>query len=54
MDYEELAIKSEYDNNSDFKEYVDKYCKKHHKPVEEALKDILIISYLNYLIENQK
>lgn len=51
MDYTELAIKSEYENNQDFKDYVDKYCIKHNKSVDDALQDLLVISYLNYLFD---
>ena len=49
--YEYLAIKAEYEHNSEFKEYVDKYCKKHHKTVNEALQETVPKNYLDYLLE---
>ena len=39
-----------YATNEEFKSYVDKYCFKTHKTVEEALKDAIIKEYLDYLL----
>lgn len=35
-------MREEYEVNKDFREYVDKYCRKHGKSVEEALRDVLV------------
>lgn len=34
-----------YENSQDFRSYVDKYCLKHGKTVEEALQDAIVIEY---------
>ncbi len=34
-----------YDRNEDFKRYVDRYCFKHGKTVDEAVKDYIVIEY---------
>lgn len=47
-EYNFLAVKSEYEHDPDFKDYVDKYCEKHNKSVDEALQDAIIIAFLNY------
>lgn len=39
-----------YATNDDFKTYVDKYCFKIHKTVEEALKDAIVKEYSDYLL----
>lgn len=41
-----------YNQNEDFKRYVDRYCFKHNKSVEEALKDSMVRIYFDYLQEN--
>ena len=40
-----------YEQNKDFKEYVDKYCKslRHNKSVEDALNDLAVQSYFDYI-----
>lgn len=43
-----------YNNNSDFKVFVDKYCKKHSITVEEALQhEIIRQVYLQYSCETE-
>ena len=39
-----------YRDNSEFKEYVDKYCVKHRISKEEALTHKLVQEYLDYLL----
>ena len=39
-----------YDANPDFKEYVDKYCCKKHKTIEEVLQYKIVNDYLDYLL----
>ena len=43
----------EYKTNEDFKEYVDKYCKKHGIEKEEAFRHIIVQEYFNYLLHKQ-
>jgi len=40
-----------YEQNKDFKEYVDKYCKslRHNKTPNEAFNDITVRSYFDYI-----
>ena len=40
----------EYNNNLEFKEYVDKYCAKHGIDVEEALTHKIVLEYLHFLL----
>lgn len=35
-------MRKQYNENSDFKEYVDRYCKKHKCTVDEALTHALV------------
>lgn len=50
-----LKLKDMYDNNKKFKEYVDKYSKKHGIIyVEYALKCIMVQQYAKYLIKEGK
>lgn len=45
-------MKEYYENNADFKEYVDKYCHKHKVTVDEALThEIVKQVYLHYTKE---
>ena len=39
----------EYQKNQLVKWYVDKYCVKHEKTPLEALKDVLVRSYIDYI-----
>ena len=39
-----------YDNNKDFKSYVDKHCKVYNKTVEKALFEKVVLSYAEYII----
>lgn len=44
-----------YLNNQKAKEYVDKYCKKHdEKSVEDALRDKIVQSYIDEVIQNER
>lgn len=50
-----LKLKDMYDNNKKFKEYVDKYSKKHGIIyVEYALKCMMVQNYAKYLIKEGK
>lgn len=50
-----LKLKDMYDNNEKFKEYVDKYSKKHGIAfVDDALKCIMVQQYAKYLIKEGK
>ena len=40
-----------YATSEDFKLYVDKYCTKSNKSVEEALKDAVVREYADYLLQ---
>ena len=42
-----------YNNNADFKEYVDKYCTKSNKSVTDALQDAIVLAYLKYLKDRE-
>lgn len=39
-----------YDNNKDFKSYVNKHCKVYNKTVKEALFEKVVLSYAEYVI----
>ena len=43
-----MALKSEYENNKDFKEYVDKFSEKHGKTVDETLECAIVWDYYKY------
>lgn len=47
-----MALKSEYENNKDFREYVDKYCEKHGKTVDETLECAIVWDYYKYAQKN--
>ena len=40
-----------YEKNEDFKEYVDRYCKKHNIPVQEALDHYIVKDVAKYYLE---
>ena len=42
-----------YDRNEDFKRYVDKYCFKHGKTVDEAVEDYIVIEYGKMCLEKE-
>lgn len=46
-------MKEFYDNNKDFKEYVDAYCKKHKIDVSEALTYAIVKETYLYYKERQ-
>ena len=46
-------MKEFYNSNPDFKNYMDKYCKKHKCTVEEALKHKLVKAVYEQYKENQ-
>lgn len=37
-----------YDTDKDIKGYVDRYCKTYHKSVDDALKDRIVIAYIDH------
>lgn len=39
-----------YENNKDFKSYVDKHCKVYNKTKREALFEKVVLSYAEYII----
>lgn len=43
-----------YLNNQKAKEYVDKYCVKHEKTAQEAVKDKIVQSYIDEVIQNER
>ena len=47
-------MKEFYNSNADFKNYVDKYCKKHKCSIEEAMKHKLIEAVYEQYKENNK
>lgn len=49
-------MKQLYETNRDFKEYVDRYCKskRHNKSVDDALKDLVVKQYADYLLGKSK
>lgn len=47
-------MKEFYNSNADFKNYVDKYCKKHKCSIEEAMKHKLIEAVYEQYKENDK
>lgn len=47
-------MKEFYNSNPDFKDYVDKYCKKHKCTVDEALKHALVQEVRKAYFENAK
>lgn len=48
MDYLEY-----YHNNKSFREYTDKYCKKHQIPLENALQHVLVKLYAEQLARRE-
>lgn len=38
-----------YENNLDFKMYVDRYCAIHNKTADEAFNDSMVVAYWKYL-----
>ena len=42
-----------YGENTDFKEYVDRYVRQHKVSVEEALHHKLVHEYFEYLLQSQ-
>ena len=50
-----LKLKDMYDNNEDFKQFVNKYSKKHGIAfIENALKCMIVQNYAEYLIKEDK
>ena len=50
-----LKMTSMYQNNEDFRQYVDKYKKTHGIPfIEDVFKCIMVQNYAKYLIENKR
>jgi hypothetical protein len=49
MDYQNL-----YETNNNFKNYVDRYCRKHEKSVKEALLDVLVRAYGSQVEERER
>ena len=47
-------MKDFYNSNTDFKEYVERYCKKHKCTVEEALKHKVVEDVCEQYRENDK
>lgn len=47
IDYE--ILRDAYKNNKDFKDYIDRYCVKHKKETQEALKDKVASEYYGYI-----
>lgn len=45
-----MNLKEMYENNVEFKEYVDKYMTKHNKSLSEALSDAMVKDYAAYLL----
>jgi hypothetical protein len=43
-----------YNNNQDFKQYIDKCCKTYNKNVDYMLQTKIAESYYQYLIDKQK
>ena len=41
-----------YENNKDFKEYVNKHCKTYNKTVEQSLSERIVLSYAENIIQN--
>ena len=41
-----------YNSNSKVKSYVDKYCFKHEKTAQEAVKDKIVQLYIDEVLEN--
>ena len=41
-------MKEFYNNNADFRDYVNSYCKKHKTSVEEALQHAIVKEYAKY------
>ena len=41
-----------YKENAKVKSYVDKYCVKHEKTTQEAVKDKIVQSYIDEVLEN--
>lgn len=39
-----------YEQEEDFKRYVDRYCAKHHIPVEEALTHVIVQDIASYYL----
>ena len=48
------TMKDFYNSNTDFKEYVERYCKKHKCTVEEALKHKIVEDVYEQYKENSK
>ncbi len=42
-----------YETNADFKRYVGRYCFKHGKTVDEAVKDYIVIEYGKVCMEKE-
>ena len=43
-----------FNNNKDFRNYVEKYIFKHHITLEEALKHVAVMDYALYLKEEER
>ena len=43
-----------FNNNNDFRNYVEKYIFKHHVTLEEALKHVAVLEYALYLKEEER
>ena len=48
------SMKDFYNSNTDFKEYVERYCKKHKCTVEEALKHKVVEDVCEHYKEHNK
>ena len=41
-----------YNNNKKFKDYVDRFCEKHKRTLDEALKEAVVIEYAKTFCED--